>query len=120
MADRSPKPHGGDLSAAIIAHPPFTIPKAYGWRVLREEAMILLTPASAPARDRHAILASEPFIRVDRKTWAGLQVDSYLRRAGIRPRELFEFDSLEVIAAMVDRGLGVALVHDWAPPWPEG
>lgn len=21
---------------------------------------------------------------------------------------------------MVDRGLGVALMHDWAPPWPEG
>jgi hypothetical protein len=21
---------------------------------------------------------------------------------------------------MVERGLGVALVHDWAPPWPEG
>uniref|UniRef100_UPI0019545A25 hypothetical protein n=1 Tax=Klebsiella aerogenes TaxID=548 RepID=UPI0019545A25 len=24
------------------------------------------------------------------------------------------------IAAMVDRGLGVSLVPDWAPPWPEG
>jgi len=110
----------GDLDATIIAQPPFAIPKVCDWRALREEPLIVLTPASAPARDPRAILASEPFIRVDRKSWAGQLVDGYLRRAGIQPRERFELDSYEAIAVMVDRGLGVALVHDWAPPWPEG
>jgi DNA-binding transcriptional LysR family regulator len=57
---------------------------------------------------------------MDRRNWAGQLVDGYLRRAGIRPRERFELDSLEAIAAMVDQGLGVSLVHDWAPPGPEG
>jgi DNA-binding transcriptional LysR family regulator len=47
-------------------------------------------------------------------------VDRYLRQAGIRPRERFELDALEAVAVMVDRGLGVSLVPDWAPPWPEG
>jgi DNA-binding transcriptional LysR family regulator len=47
-------------------------------------------------------------------------VEGYLRRAGIRPHDRFELDTLEAIAVMVDRGLGVALMHDWAPPWPEG
>jgi DNA-binding transcriptional LysR family regulator len=115
-----PKVLTGDLDAALIVRPPFAIPKVCDWRVLLEEPLIVLTPASAPVRDPHAILASEPFIRIDRKSWAGQLVDGYLRRAGIRPHERFELDSFEAIAAMVDRGLGVSLVHDWAPPWPEG
>jgi DNA-binding transcriptional LysR family regulator len=79
-----------------------------------------LTPASMRARDPHAVLAREPFIRLDRSVYAGQLIDGYLRKAGIRPRELFELDGLEAIAVMVDRGLGVTLLPDWAPPWPEG
>jgi DNA-binding transcriptional LysR family regulator len=32
-------------------------------------------------------------------------------------RERFEIDSIEAIAVMVDRGLGVSLLPDWARPW---
>jgi len=111
---------GDDLDAAVITEPPFAIPKSCAWRMLREEPLIVLTRAPARSRKPHAILASEPFIRVDRKLWPGRLVDDYLRKVGIRPRELFEIDKLEAIAVMVDRGLGVSLLPDWAPPWPEG
>jgi DNA-binding transcriptional LysR family regulator len=107
---------GGDLDAAIIARPPFAIPKAYDWRMLREERLVVLTLASAPVRDPRVILASEPLIRPPHNTWAGRLVDGYLRQSGIRPRVRFEIDTFEAIPFMVDRGLGVALVHDWAPP----
>jgi DNA-binding transcriptional LysR family regulator len=110
----------GDLDAAIIPHPPFTIPKAFGWYLLREEQLVVLAPTSTRLRDPHKILASQPLIRPRLDSWVGRLVDGYLRHAGIRPRERFELDTLEAIAVMVDRGLGVALVHDWAPPWPEG
>jgi DNA-binding transcriptional LysR family regulator len=110
----------GDLDAALIAQPPFAIPKACDWRLLREEPLVVLTRASAPVRDTHTILSSEPLIRQRRNSWVGRLVDGYLRQAGIRPRDRFELDMLEAVAVMVDRGLGVALVHDWAPPWPEG
>ena len=40
--------------------------------------------------------------------------------AGIVPQERFELNALNAIAVMVDRGLGVSLVPDWARPWPEG
>jgi DNA-binding transcriptional LysR family regulator len=73
-----------------------------------------------PMRDPHALLAAEPFIRLDRRAWAGQLTDGYLRRAGIRPHERFEIDSYPAIATMVDEGLGVSLVHDWPRPWPEG
>ena len=111
---------GDDLDAAVITEPPFAIPKSCAWRMLREEPLIVLTRAPAQSRKSHAILASEPFIRVDRKLWPGRLVDDYLRKVDIRPRELFEIEKLEAIAVMVDRGLGVSLLPDWAPPWPEG
>jgi DNA-binding transcriptional LysR family regulator len=110
----------GDLDASVILQPPFAIPKACAWLMLGEEPFIVLTPASLRARNPHAVLASEPFIRLDRAAWTGRMVDRYLRQTGIRPRERFELDALEAVAVMVDRGLGVSLVPDWAPPWPEG
>jgi DNA-binding transcriptional LysR family regulator len=110
----------GDLDAAIIPQPPFAIPKAYDWFMLREERLIVLAPASTRVRDPHVLLRSQPFIRPRLSSWVGRLVEGYLRKAGIRPHERYELDTLEAIAVMVDRGLGVALMHDWAPPWPEG
>jgi len=110
----------GELDAALIVNPPFPIPKTCDWRVLRKEPLIVLTPASATTRDPHVALTTEPFIRLDRTVWGGRLVDGYLRHARIRPKERFELDGLETIAIMVDQGLGVSLVPDWSPPWPEG
>jgi DNA-binding transcriptional LysR family regulator len=111
---------GLGLDAVLVAQPPFALPKAYDWRLLREEPLILLVPASMPVRDPHAILASQPLIRQRPKSWIGRLVDGYLRQADIRSRDRFDIDTLDAVAVLVDRGLGVALVHDWAPPWPEG
>jgi DNA-binding transcriptional LysR family regulator len=109
-----------EIDAAIIAEPPFTIPKTCGWRVWREEPLVVLAPASTTIRNPHKLLVSEPFIRMERKSWAGRLVDGYLQHVGIRPLERFEIYTQEAIAGMVDRGLGVSLVPDWAPPWPSG
>src|SRR5262245_2236053 len=109
---------GDDLDAAVITEPPFAIPKSCAWRILRVEPLIVLTRAPARSRKPHAILASEPFIRLDRKLWPGRLVDDYLRKVGIQPRELFEIGQLEPIAVMVSRGLGVSLLPDFS--WPEG
>jgi len=109
-----------EIDAAITSQPPFAIPKTCEWHVLREEPFVVLTPASLKARDAHEVLAQEPFIRLDRKVFAGRLIDDYLRKTGIRPKDRYELDGLELIAVMVDRGLGVSLLPDWAPPWPEG
>lgn len=112
--------YSGNLDLAIIAQPEFALPKSCDWQLLREEPLVVLTPKSMPARHPHTILKTEPFIRYDRNTWGGRLADRYLRRANIKPREKLEINSLTAIALLVDRGLGVALVPDWAPPWPEG
>ena len=71
-------------------------------------------------RDPHALLESQPFIRYDRKQWGGRLADDYLQQNDLSVTDRYELDSLETIAVLVDRQLGVSLVPDWAPPWPEG
>jgi DNA-binding transcriptional LysR family regulator len=110
----------GEVDVAVTSHPPFAIPKTCDWCVLREEPFVVLVPASSRSRDPHAILRQEPFIRLDRKVYAGQLIDAYLRKHRIRPNERLELDGLELIAVLVDRGLGESLLPDWAPPWPEG
>jgi len=110
----------GDLDAAILVQPPFPLPKACDWHPLRAEPLVVLAPQDAAHRDPHEILRHEPFIRYDRTHWGGRLADAYLRRVGIRPKERLELDALESIAVMVNAGLGVSLVPDWAAPWPEG
>jgi len=110
----------GDLDAAVVLQAPFPLPKTCQWQLLREEPLIVLAPRSMAGRDPHELLASEPLIRYDRNQWGGRQADDYLHEHGIVPRERFELNALNAIAVMVDRGLGVSLVPDWARPWPEG
>ena len=110
----------GDLDAAVVLQAPFPLPKTCEWQLLREEPLIVLAPRALTGRDPHELLATEPLIRYDRNQWGGRQADDYLRAHGIVPRERFELNALNAIAVMVDRGLGVSLVPDWAKPWPEG
>jgi DNA-binding transcriptional LysR family regulator len=110
----------GDLDAAFVLQAPYELPKTCDWQLLREEPLIVLAPRHMAHRDPHDLLANEPLIRYDRNQWGGRNADDYLRKAGIAPRERFELNALNAIAVMVDRGLGVSLVPDWSPPWPEG
>lgn len=110
----------GELDAAIVLQAPYALPKTCDWQLLREEPLVVLAPAAMAGRDPHELLASEPLIRYDRNHWGGRQAEEYLQRAGITPHERFELNALNAIAVMVDRGLGVSLVPDWAKPWPEG
>jgi DNA-binding transcriptional LysR family regulator len=108
----------GQLDAAIVVEPPFPIPKTCAWHVLRNEPLVVIAPRGVSLSDPHAVLRNEPVIRYDRNHWGGRLTESYLRAAGIRPKQRFELDALDAIAVLVDQHLGVALVPDWAPPWP--
>jgi DNA-binding transcriptional LysR family regulator len=110
----------GDLDAALLVKPPFALPKVCEWQTLREESLVALTHSSRAGRKAHDLLATEPFIRYDRSHWGGQLAEDYLRRAGITARTRFELDSLEGIAALVSRDLGVSLVPDCSVAWPAG
>ena len=110
----------GELDAAVVLEAPFALPKTCGWELLREEPLVVLAPRAFARRDPHELLATEPLIRYDRTQWGGRLAEQYLQQAHIVPHERFELNALNAIAVMVDRGLGVSLVPDWARPWPEG
>ncbi|MGY5775198.1 LysR substrate-binding domain-containing protein [Rhizobium sp. LEGMi135b] len=109
----------GSLDAAFMVEPHFALPKTVNWQPLRDEPIMLIAPHALTETDHVKILQTEPFIRYDRNHWGGRIVDLYLRRLKLQPRETSELDSLEAITVLVGRGLGVALVPDWLPPWPE-
>ncbi len=110
----------GELDAAVIVRPHFPIPKSLNWLTIREEDMLLIAAGDVDLGDPHAAIMSHPFIRYDRNQWGGQIVERYLQRNRLRVQEWLELDALDAIASMVNRGLGVSIVPDWAPPWPEG
>jgi DNA-binding transcriptional LysR family regulator len=110
----------GELDAAVMVEPQVGIPKTCDWTVWREEPFVVLASYSSKDTGAHRLLETQPFIRYDRNQLGGRLADKYLQMVKIRPQDRYELDSLEAIAVLVDRGLGVSLVPDWAPPWPEG
>lgn len=110
----------GKVDAALIVQPQFATPKSTGWLAIRNEPLVLIAPEDVPLDDPHAVITGYPFIRYDRSQWGGNIVDRYLRQNQLGVREFLELDALDAIAALVSRRLGVAIVPDWAPPWPAG
>lgn len=108
----------GELDMALLVKPPFPIPKTLDWMALQRDKLVLLAPRTVKGDDPLRLVREQPFIRFDRNQWTGRIVDQYLRKLRLRPSEQFELDSLEAIATLVDRGLGVSLVPDWPQSWP--
>jgi len=107
----------GALDAAIAMAPSFTPSKVMGWHQLSEEPFVLIASRRHEDSDPHLLLEREPFIRYHRESWAGQQIDAYLRQNNIVPRERFELASTEAITRLVHKDLGVAIVpsawHQW-------
>lgn len=109
-----------DLDAALLVYPQFAPPKSLGWQVLREEKLLLIAPKGTDLSQPDHVIRTQPFIRYDRNQWGGQIVESYLVQNQLQVREWLELDALDAIATLVDRGMGVAILPDWAPPWPAG
>ncbi|RSF00534.1 LysR family transcriptional regulator [Achromobacter aegrifaciens] len=104
----------GELDGALLVHPLFAIPKTCAWRDLRQEPLVLVTPADMKVRDPLEVIAREPYICYDRSVVGGKMADDYLRARSLRPHVRFELDGIDSIAKLVSEGLGVALLPDWA------
>jgi DNA-binding transcriptional LysR family regulator len=108
------------IDVAMITEPNFVLPKACAWREIRCEPLILITPKKVAVPTPKPALRTQPFIRYDQGRWGRATIANYLRDIDVRPDAGYELDSLDAIAIMVSRGLGVSLIPDFAPPWPEG
>lgn len=106
----------GAVDIALTLQPGFDLPKTLGWRLLREEPLVLLVPRRLAGADPLQLLREQPLIRYDRTLGGGKLADQFLRDAGIVPQERFELNSLLAVSMMVERDLGVALVPDIDSP----
>jgi DNA-binding transcriptional LysR family regulator len=106
-----------ELDAAIVVEPQFAIGKSARWQAIMEEPLVVVAPAALKGQDAHELLRTQPFIRYDRSVLGGQLADRYLRDHNIVPHQRLEMDSLLGVAALVDQGLGVALLPDWSSLW---
>jgi len=124
MSGQSPDFHTqverGTLDAAIAIEPSFTPSKVMGWHLLCDEPFVLIASRKHEGADPHLLLEREPFIRYHRESWAGQQIETYLRQNSIVPKERFELASTEAITRLVHKDLGVSIVPSAWHQWQNG
>jgi DNA-binding transcriptional LysR family regulator len=110
----------GEIDMAAVIRPPFTLHGDLRWTTLTHEPFRLLVPRRLQGDDWAELLASQPFVRYDRASFGGRQVDSFLRSASLTVREACEVDELDAIVRLVAHGVGVGLAPQTAAyqRWP--
>lgn len=98
------------LDACVVTEPS-VVPAELRNEVILRERLALVSAPVAPVSELGEV-ARRPFIRFNRRIGVGAIVDRYLARKAVTPNEFMELDSLEAILAMVERGLGVAIVPE--------
>ncbi len=100
----------GELDLALMIKPPFELPKEL-WQIsLAREPFVLIAPLDVPGDEPLRLLAEQPLVRYDRRSFGGRQVSAFLRAQRLNVREALELDELEAIVRMVECGLGVSLI----------
>jgi len=112
----------GEIDMAAIIRPPFALQSDLHWTTLAQEPFRLIVPRGVKGKDWTALLANEPFVRYDRASFGGRQVDRFLRKMHIAVRDTCELDELDAIVKLVENGVGVAIVPQTAVyrRWPAG
>jgi DNA-binding transcriptional LysR family regulator len=105
----------GDLDAALVVEPQFSLGKYVEWEFLLEEPLVVVCSTRQPSRDPLALLQTQPLIRYDRHVLGGQLADRFLRDQKIRPAQRMEINSIMAVASIVAEDLGVALLPDWQP-----
>jgi DNA-binding transcriptional LysR family regulator len=110
----------GEIDMAAVIRPPFSLQSDLRWTTLAREPFRLIVPRDVTGDDWAELLSSQPFVRYDRSSFGGRQVDRFLRGMHFALREVCEVDELEAIVKLVANGVGIALVPQTATHrrWP--
>jgi DNA-binding transcriptional LysR family regulator len=110
----------GEIDMAAVIRPPFSLHSDLRWTTLASEPFRLIVSRNVPGNDWAELLSTKPFIRYDRTSFGGRQVDRFLRHMHVTPQEVCEVDELEAIVRLVANGVGVALAPQTATHkrWP--
>ncbi|MEH6455334.1 MAG: LysR family transcriptional regulator [Cocleimonas sp.] len=107
----------GAIDAAIMSKPE-SIDKAFHWRQIAEEELVLVTAPEIIGNDPIKILNEMPYIRHNRRAAAGIVAEQWLSQNRVDLRETMVTDSIETLTSMVTHNLGVAIVPNLCMPGP--
>ncbi|WP_016835776.1 LysR family transcriptional regulator [Herbaspirillum lusitanum] len=112
----------GEIDLAAVIRPPFSLQRDLHWTTLASEPFRLIVPNTVKGDDWQEILSTHPFIRYDRASYGGRQVDRFLRSKLFTPNERCEVDELDAIVKLVANDVGIALVPETSghQQWPTG
>ncbi|MGE8505123.1 MAG: LysR family transcriptional regulator [Pseudomonas sp.] len=100
----------GELDLAILIRPAFEPPRELQWTPLACEDYVLLAARNVVGEDWQSLIREQPFIRYSRSSFGGRQVERFLRDHSLTLQEWIEVDDIQAMLAMVEGGLGVAVV----------
>lgn len=109
-AELATRVEAGELDAAVTTEPVKPHPYGLVSTPLYEEGFWIIAPQHLAGVEPRRLLEEQPFIRFDRRAWAGRTIERELRRLRLPVRTTMELDSQEAIIQMVASGLGVSIV----------
>lgn len=109
-AELAARVEAGELDVAITTEPVKPHPYGLVSTTLYEEGFWIIAPSSCAGLDLRQLIQQLPFIRFDRRAWAGRTIDQELRRIRLRVQTSMELDSQDAIIQMVTSGLGASVV----------
>ena len=98
-----------ELDAAIITELTDADPELKSL-LITEEAMMVVAPPDCRLKDWREVLATYPFIRLNRNAGMGKVIDRALREYRTPVKEVMELDSSETIVGMANAGIGAGVV----------
>jgi len=104
----------GQIDLAITVMPPFAIPKAFCLDMLTSQPYVLIQNIADGPVTKDSLM-QKPIILYDRKSWGGGPAWKWITEQANPKNIMCDLDGLRTIAAMVENGLGIALL----PSWPE-
>ncbi len=101
------------IDMGVMVMPPFVVPKAYCLDVLMTQPYVLIQSLDGGpvAKDD---LMHKPIILYDRSSWGGQGAWKWVSDQANVQNLLCDLDGLRTIAAMVENGLGIALLPSWS------
>ena len=103
----------GNLDAAIINAPPYSLPRQFSTELLRKEPLLLISNQARGNTIREK-LQHNPYICYNQNSWGGLKAYQFLKDKKISVQMFCELDTLETIGKLVQQRMGVSLVPRWS------
>ena len=99
-----------ELDAAIVTEGQLPEPELRSLPVLNEPLIVVAPRRIAQGATWKELLETHAFLRINRRSGMGSQIDRALRQEGIILEEAMELDSSEAIVSMALAGLGAGVV----------